>query len=83
MFFYPADSEASDSNNKGKEMQENGKFGCDISHLNNYTGIAEKSMEKFVALISSYRYTSSGSRASGLRAPLKDVQNTCSSRYVF
>ncbi|KAJ8465064.1 hypothetical protein OPV22_027616 [Ensete ventricosum] len=74
------DSEASDSDTKSKEMQEKGKFGCDISHLNNYTGIAEKSMEKFVALISSYRYASSGSRASGLRAPLKDVQNICSSR---
>ncbi|CAL9201774.1 unnamed protein product [Musa hybrid cultivar] len=78
--YFEEDSEASDSSNKGKEMQENGKFGCNISHLNNYTGIAEKSMENFVALISSYRYTSSGSRASGLRAPLKDVQNTCSSR---
>ncbi|CAL9080144.1 unnamed protein product [Musa textilis] len=78
--YFEEDSEASDLNNEGKEMQEKGKFGCDISHLNNYTGIAEKSMEKFVALISSYRYTSSGSRASGLRAPLKDVQNTCSSR---
>ncbi|URD88793.1 HhH2 [Musa troglodytarum] len=78
--YFEEDSEASDLNNEGKEVQEKGKFGCDISHLNNYTGIAEKSMEKFVALISSYRYTSSGSRASGLRAPLKDVQNTCSSR---
>ncbi|RWW50812.1 hypothetical protein BHE74_00042889 [Ensete ventricosum] len=83
VFLCPADSEASDSDTKSKEMQEKGKFGCDISHLNNYTGIAEKSMEKFVALISSYRYASSGSRASGLRAPLKDVQNTCSSRYAF
>ncbi|XP_008794055.2 exonuclease 1 [Phoenix dactylifera] len=64
-------------NNKDANIKADGNFGCDVSHLNNYTDIAEKSMEKFVSLISSFRYTSSGSRASGLRAPLKDVQNTC------
>ncbi|PKU63669.1 Exonuclease 1 [Dendrobium catenatum] len=37
-------------------------------------------MEKFVSLMNSFRYSSSGSRASGLRAPLKDVRNTCSMR---
>ncbi|KAM7505889.1 hypothetical protein LguiB_004793 [Lonicera macranthoides] len=52
------------------------KFGCNISHLGQYSEIAEKSIEKFVSVISSFR-CSSGSRASGLRAPLKDVQNTC------
>ncbi|KAK8957595.1 Exonuclease 1 [Platanthera zijinensis] len=33
-------------------------------------------MERFVSLMNSFRYGSSGSRASGLRAPLKDVKNT-------
>lgn len=54
-----------------------GKFGCNIGHLERYSDIAEKSMEKFVSVISSFRYNSSGSRASGLRAPLKDIKNNC------
>lgn len=45
-----------------------------------YSGIAEKSLDKFAALISSFRYP--GPRASGLRAPLKDVKNTLSVRYA-
>ncbi|XP_048141654.1 exonuclease 1 isoform X1 [Rhodamnia argentea] len=53
------------------------KFGADISHLGRYSDIAEKSLERFVSVISSFRFTGSGSRASGLRAPLKDVHNTC------
>ncbi|TXG47756.1 hypothetical protein EZV62_027050 [Acer yangbiense] len=56
-----------------------GKFGSNISHLGRYSEIAEKSVERFVSMISSYRY-SSGSRASGLRAPLRDVRNTCTNR---
>ena len=48
--------------------------------MNTYSGIAEKSMDKFAALISSFRYPSP--RASGLRAPLKDVKNTLSVRYA-
>ncbi|KAC9404459.1 hypothetical protein E3N88_45898 [Mikania micrantha] len=52
------------------------KFGCNISHLGSYSEIAEKSMEKFISVLSSYKCTSSGSRASGLRAPLKDIRNT-------
>lgn len=59
---------------------DEGKFGSNISHLGNYSDIAEKSMEKFVSMISAFRYSSSGSRASGLRAPLKDVQNTSNNR---
>ncbi|KAI3741608.1 hypothetical protein L1987_59282 [Smallanthus sonchifolius] len=55
---------------------EEEKFGCNISHLGKYSEIAEKSMEKFISVISSFSCTSSGSRASGLRAPLKDVRNT-------
>ncbi|KAK9055948.1 hypothetical protein SSX86_027035 [Deinandra increscens subsp. villosa] len=55
---------------------EEEKFGCNISHLGKYSEIAEKSMEKFISVISSFKCTSSGSRASGLRAPLKDVRNT-------
>lgn len=58
---------------------EQDMFGCNISHLGQYSDIAEKSMEKFVSVISSFRCTS-GSRASGLRAPLKDVRNTCTNR---
>lgn len=57
-----------------------GRFGCNVSHVNTYSGIAEKSMDKFAALISSFRYP--GPRASGLRAPLKDVKNTLSVRYA-
>jgi exonuclease 1 len=48
--------------------------------VDKYSGIAEKSMDKFAALISSFRYP--GSRACGLRAPLKDVKNTLSVRYA-
>jgi hypothetical protein len=48
--------------------------------VNTYSGIAEKSMDKFAALVSSFRYP--GPRASGLRAPLKDVKNTLSVRYA-
>ncbi|KAI3800780.1 hypothetical protein L1987_28876 [Smallanthus sonchifolius] len=55
---------------------EEEKFGCNISHLGKYSEIAEKSMEKFISVISSFACASSGSRASGLRAPLKDVRNT-------
>ncbi|KAI5007328.1 hypothetical protein ZWY2020_050773 [Hordeum vulgare] len=58
-----------------------GRFGCNVSHVNTYSGIAEKSMDKFAALISSFRYA--GSRASGLRAPLKDVKNTLSVRSIL
>ncbi|XP_062223041.1 exonuclease 1-like isoform X2 [Phragmites australis] len=57
-------------------IKTEGRFGCNVSHVNRYSGIAEKSMDKFAALISSFRYP--GSRASGLRAPLKDVKNTLS-----
>ncbi|KAL7593884.1 exonuclease 1 isoform X1 [Lactuca sativa] len=57
---------------------EEEKFGCNISHLGKYSEIAEKSMDKFISVISSFKCTSSGSRASGLRAPLKDMRNTCS-----
>ncbi|XP_050370583.1 exonuclease 1 [Argentina anserina] len=59
---------------------EEEKFGSNISHLGRYSDIAEKSMENFVSVISSFRFGSSGSRASGLRAPLKDVRNTCTNR---
>ncbi|XP_062207052.1 exonuclease 1-like isoform X2 [Phragmites australis] len=62
-------------------IKTEGRFGCNVSHVNKYSGIAEKSMDKFAALISSFRYA--GSRASGLRAPLKDVKNTLSARSVL
>ena len=61
--------------------KEQDKFGCNISHIDRYSDIAGKSVEKFAALISSFRYTA-GSRPSGLRAPLKDVRNTCTNRYI-
>lgn len=57
-----------------------GKFGANISHLGRYTDIAEKSMDRFVSVISSFSFNSSGSRASGLRPPLKDIRNTTSNR---
>lgn len=59
------------------ETKGEGKFGSNISHLGHYSDIAEKSMERFVSVLSSFKYSSSGSRASGLRAPLRDVQNLC------
>ena len=62
------------------DTKTEGKFGSNISHLGRYSDIAEKSMENFVSVISSFRFGSSGSRASGLRAPLKDVRNTCTNR---
>ena len=65
----------------GIDTNSEGRFGCNVSHVNKYSGIAEKSMDKFAALISSFRYA--GSRASGLRAPLKDVKNTISMRYAL
>ncbi|KAK9088246.1 hypothetical protein Scep_027328 [Stephania cephalantha] len=51
------------------------KFGSNISHVNYYSEVAEKSMERFLSAINSFKYNSDGSRASGLRAPLKDVRN--------
>ncbi|PKA51118.1 Exonuclease 1 [Apostasia shenzhenica] len=39
-------------------------------------------MERFVSLMNSFRHSSSGSRASGLRAPLRDVRNTYSVKYA-
>uniref|UniRef100_A0ACD5WJU7 Uncharacterized protein n=1 Tax=Avena sativa TaxID=4498 RepID=A0ACD5WJU7_AVESA len=65
----------------GIDTNSEGRFGCNVSHVNKYSGIAEKSMDKFAALISSFRY--GGSRASGLRAPLKDVKNTLSVRSML
>ncbi|KAM7270408.1 hypothetical protein ACFE04_029622 [Oxalis oulophora] len=62
------------------ETKDDGKFGANISHIGKYTGIAEKSMEKFVSMLSHFKCSSSGSRASGLRAPLKDVRNTQTNR---
>ncbi|XP_057949095.1 exonuclease 1 [Malania oleifera] len=79
---YPSKNDCiADSDDTFMEAKaQEGKFGCDIAHLGNYSDIAEKSMEKFVSVISSFRFSSSGSRASGLRAPLKDVQNYCVNR---
>ncbi|CAO1946188.1 unnamed protein product [Urochloa humidicola] len=62
-------------------IRTEGRFGCNVSHVNMYSGIAEKSMDKFATFISSFRYP--GSRASGLRAPLKDVKNTLSVRSIL
>ncbi|XP_076885374.1 exonuclease 1-like [Bidens hawaiensis] len=59
-----------------QETIDEEKFGCNILHLGKYSEIAEKSMEKFMSVISSFKCNSTGSRASGLQAPLKDVRNT-------
>lgn len=59
------------------EAKPDVKFGSNISHLGHYSEIAEKSLEKFVSVVSSFRYGASGSRVSGLRAPLREVNNTC------
>ncbi|XP_024020546.1 exonuclease 1 [Morus notabilis] len=79
----PTNDSIQEENVKSKHMctdTSEGKFGSNISHLAHYSDIAGKSMEKFVSIISSFRYSSSGSRASGLRAPLKDVQNISNNR---
>ncbi|KAG6536148.1 hypothetical protein ZIOFF_001192 [Zingiber officinale] len=77
------DNQVSRLNNNGAMVREGGKFGRDISHVNNYTTVAERSMDRFAALMSSFRYTQSSARASVLRAPLKDVQNSSSSARYF
>ncbi|KAG6487766.1 hypothetical protein ZIOFF_056368 [Zingiber officinale] len=77
------DNQVSRLNNNGAMVREGGKFGCDISHVNNYTTILERSMDRFAALMSSFRYTQSSARASVLRAPLKDIQNSSSSTRYF
>ncbi|PON85002.1 5'-3' exonuclease family protein [Trema orientale] len=77
------DESVQEENVRSKQMcmeNDRAKFGSNISHLAHYSDIAEKSMEKFVSIISSFKFSSSGSRASGLRAPLKDVQNACINR---
>ncbi|KAK9714476.1 hypothetical protein RND81_06G097100 [Saponaria officinalis] len=71
-----------DSNKLTEVKPEEEKFGCKIAHLKQYSDISEKSMDKFVSVISSFRFTTSGSRASGLRAPLRDVKNVCPNRSV-
>ncbi|CAN1283384.1 Exonuclease 1 [Linum perenne] len=63
-----------------EEQTEGGKFGANIKHLDRYSEIAENSVDRFATMLSSFRYSSNGSRASGLRAPLKDIKNTCTNR---
>ncbi|KAL2343232.1 hypothetical protein Fmac_004517 [Flemingia macrophylla] len=78
----PPHNNGSYDHNVGSPFTESNaeeKFGTNISHLGQYSEIAEKSMEKFVSVISSFRCTS-GTRVSGLRAPLKDVRNTSDTR---
>uniref|UniRef100_A0A6N2KEB4 Exonuclease 1 n=1 Tax=Salix viminalis TaxID=40686 RepID=A0A6N2KEB4_SALVM len=72
-------TDASLPDNAGTKLEER-KLGSDISHISHYSNIAEKSIERFISVISSFKYNSSGSRASGLRAPLKDIRNTCTER---
>ncbi|XXG77184.1 hypothetical protein AAC387_Pa08g1384 [Persea americana] len=77
----PKGNHAPDPISKCMEAEtEQGNFVCNISHLSRYSTIAEKSMEKFVSVMSSFKYVQSGSRASGLRAPMKDASNTCTLR---
>ncbi|KAG2410327.1 Exonuclease 1 [Vigna angularis] len=78
----PQSNGCCDRDVEGPVTENNGeeeKFGTNISHLGQYSEIAEKSMERFVSVISSFRCTS-GTRVSGLRAPLKDVRNTSDNR---
>ncbi|XP_019169233.1 PREDICTED: exonuclease 1 [Ipomoea nil] len=72
----PTEDQISDEYGSATEAKsEDGKFGSNISHIGHYCEIAEKSMERFVSVISSFKFTSNGSRASGLRPPLKDIRN--------
>ena len=66
--------------NKSVDVTVGEKFGCNISHLGHYSDISGKTLDKFVSAISSFKYKSSGSRASGLRAPVRDVKNICPRR---
>lgn len=52
---------------------EQEKFACDLSHLQQYSVIAEQSMERFASTISSFRCSTGGARASGLRPPPKSA----------
>ncbi|KAK4786634.1 hypothetical protein SAY86_010467 [Trapa natans] len=62
------------------EMKPEIKFGSNISHIDHYCDIAEQSLERFVSVISSFKYKGSGTRASGLRAPLREVKDTSKNR---
>ncbi|KAM1917748.1 hypothetical protein ACFX13_037312 [Malus domestica] len=73
-------SYASSLNKTITDTNKEGKFGSNISLLGRYSDIAKKSMERYVSVISSFIFSSSSSHASGLRAPLKDVQNTGTNR---
>lgn len=42
-----------------------------VSHVGQYAGLAQRSMDDFVSTLAPFRCSQSGSRASGLRAPLK------------
>ncbi|PNT72968.1 hypothetical protein BRADI_2g51637v3 [Brachypodium distachyon] len=77
----PVDEDCDADSPGGISTNSEGRFGCNVAHVNTYSGIAEKSMDKFAALISSFK--NAGSRASGLRAPLKDVKNTLSVRSIL
>ncbi|KAI3883730.1 hypothetical protein MKW92_020706 [Papaver armeniacum] len=79
-FLSSESDEIPDLDSKSMENNDKGSFGCNISHISHFSDVAEKSMERFMSVISSFKYTSSGSRASGLRAPLKDVRNTLAAR---
>ncbi|CAN6683569.1 unnamed protein product [Malus baccata var. baccata] len=77
----PDDGSCASSLNKTiTDTNKEGKFGSNISLLGRYSDIAKKSMERYVSVISSFIFSSSSSHASGLRAPLKDVQNTGTNR---
>ncbi|XP_049936342.1 exonuclease 1 isoform X2 [Nymphaea colorata] len=65
------------SNHLVQQISCNKSLPCDISHLEEYSYIAEKSMERFLSIMSSFKGKASGCRASGLRPPLKDVKNAC------
>ncbi|GLJ40054.1 hypothetical protein SUGI_0820140 [Cryptomeria japonica] len=56
------------------------KFACNISHIEQYSDIAEQSMERIASTISSFRYTTGRARASGLRAPSKSATTSKSVR---
>ncbi|XP_073225593.1 exonuclease 1 isoform X2 [Cicer arietinum] len=76
------DNGCSDHNDDGPFKENSAaeeNFGTNISHLRHYSEVAEKSLERFASVISSFKYTS-GSRVSGLRAPLNDVRNTRNNR---
>jgi hypothetical protein len=54
----------------GERLMKSRSFSS-VSHVGQYAGLAQRSMDDFVSTIAPFRRSQTGSRASDLRAPLK------------